>query len=311
MQTRALIGTILMLIALIAIGASVVMPWYTIKMEMTSPSDMQSSMTQDFYLDHAVMTSEASGFTGMEESGEEEISYDNETVKDTNVVSTFQTTQLLVYVGIMGCLLGLIGAVMVGTGKMKRGAGAAMVLMALILVLLAPIYLMSTLPGAFEEDNSEPGTITPTEGIFEDFCGSDEQSILGITMTLTWGGGTGWSLAIFAMILSIIALIFVAISKPAQEPIFAAQPVSQPGIAQPEGMFTSEPQFTVDQPGMVPSAPVGPPIGPPMAPPVMPAGLPPGEQFQCPDCMKIFILAPTKKPAILRCPYCGLEGLVE
>jgi DNA-directed RNA polymerase subunit RPC12/RpoP len=47
-----------------------------------------------------------------------------------------------------------------------------------------------------------------------------------------------------------------------------------------------------------------------MAQPVMETK-PKGEEFQCPECSKIFIVALEKRPLHIRCPYCGLEGIVE
>ncbi|MEE9151001.1 MAG: hypothetical protein V3U20_04110 [Thermoplasmata archaeon] len=36
-----------------------------------------------------------------------------------------------------------------------------------------------------------------------------------------------------------------------------------------------------------------------------------GKEFQCPECGKIFIVALTKRPAHIKCPYCGLEGMID
>jgi DNA-directed RNA polymerase subunit RPC12/RpoP len=38
---------------------------------------------------------------------------------------------------------------------------------------------------------------------------------------------------------------------------------------------------------------------------------PKGQQFQCPECRRIFIVAMTKRPLHIRCPYCGLEGMID
>ncbi len=49
----------------------------------------------------------------------------------------------------------------------------------------------------------------------------------------------------------------------------------------------------------------------PDVPTAQPVGKPKGQEFQCPQCSKIFIVALSKRPAHIKCPYCGLEGIVE
>ena len=72
--------------------------------------------------------------------------------------------------------------------------------------------------------------------------------------------------------------------------------------------------FTLTEPSELPSfsiepqAPTAQDI--PMAQPVMETK-PKGEEFQCPECSKIFIVGLEKRPLHIRCPYCGLEGIVE
>lgn len=49
----------------------------------------------------------------------------------------------------------------------------------------------------------------------------------------------------------------------------------------------------------------------PDVPIAQPVEKPKGQEFQCPQCSKIFIVAMSKRPAHIKCPYCGLEGIVE
>ena len=42
-----------------------------------------------------------------------------------------------------------------------------------------------------------------------------------------------------------------------------------------------------------------------------PAVKPKGDEFQCPKCSKVFVVALTKRPLHIRCPYCGLEGMID
>jgi hypothetical protein len=66
-------------------------------------------------------------------------------------------------------------------------------------------------------------------------------------------------------------------------------------------------QFIVDQPKET-----EPPVSFTLdAPPAQSVKKIKGPEFQCPECDKIFILAVKKRPAHIRCPYCGLEGIVD
>lgn len=335
MQKKALVGTVFVLIALILIGLSLTMPWFSTKSEYPS-STLSEDQSEDYYLDH--IEGGTSGF-------KIKVEYDNDQFKDYNFVQTFQTTQIIVIVGLICGIFGLIGAAMVSVGKLSSKMGTLLVLLTVILVIIAPIYLMFTLPGAFKEDFKDQGSSPPSEKIETDFFGSatvEEEELFGGTITydVSWGGGLGWFLAIIAMVMCVIALPLVAKSKPAVQPGLEPQPqlVAVPppvgeGISfQPEGAFTpiappgegvsfqpeptfsiSEPTFSVSEPAFAPTA--GPSMQP-VAPPTAMAILPPelaskGDQFQCPDCSKIFILAPGKRPAVLNCPYCGLKGIVD
>jgi predicted RNA-binding Zn-ribbon protein involved in translation (DUF1610 family) len=42
-----------------------------------------------------------------------------------------------------------------------------------------------------------------------------------------------------------------------------------------------------------------------------PAKKPVGDEFKCPQCGKIFIVALKKRPLHIRCPYCNLEGMID
>jgi DNA-directed RNA polymerase subunit RPC12/RpoP len=66
--------------------------------------------------------------------------------------------------------------------------------------------------------------------------------------------------------------------------------------------------FTVDEPASDSSQDQAPPASVPMAQPIRKKT---GDEFKCPECGKIFIVALKKRPLHIRCPYCGLEGMVD
>lgn len=289
MQKKAAVGTVLVIIALVMMGISIVMPWYMNEFKMSSGGvSMTSGM--NYYLDHLELESGLAASIDPE-NATNEIPYDDEEAKDLNFVKTFRMVQNLIILGIVGCVIGIIGAILVASGKMKRSVGAVLVLIAVILCLIAPLYLMVSLPSAFEDDG-----MIMTSDEATNFFGSEKSTEEGITTEHNWGGTIGWFLPIIAAVLCIIALIMVALTKPAPQAFSIEGPIA-PVMAAPGEI----PAFTIE-----PEAPAA----IPMAQPVV-ESKPKGEEFQCPQCSKIFIVALEKRPLHIKCPYCGLEGIVE
>ncbi len=270
MQRKALVGTILMVVALIMVVMALVMPWW--KIEVTASAGGTSiSGDMNFHLDHYEMD-----MMGMSE----EQSYGDEASD-----RAFKTTQIFAYLALIGCIVGLIGAALVMMEKASSKVGAALIQLAVILCLIAPLYLMFTLPGAIKEDFGSIDVegeefLSPKMG--ESFFGSDEIEIdmYGTTVTAeyNWGGSTGWFLPIIALILGIAAMILVATSQPAPAAVPPGQPMPlstyvHPGVQQP-GAYAPQPPPSQAPP---PGAP------PPSLPIYLPAPPPPPQQAQYPS----------------------------
>jgi len=100
------------------------------------------------------------------------------------------------------------------------------------------------------------------------------------------------------------------VSQPAQSAQFIVEETqttqspkkTQPPPQQPvtKAQSSSHPQMVAVQTSL--------PSQIPMAQPVKKTK---GPEFQCPDCGRIFILGVAKRPAHIKCPYCGLEGVVD
>jgi len=290
MQKKAAIGTVLVLVALVMMGISLVMPWYTNE-NTSSANDISISIRLNYHLDHASFETDFPDVPGYSFNGTDDIDYDDETISEMNFVKTFQTTSMLVILGLIGCVLGLIGAALVALGKMKRSIGAILVLIAVIMCLLSPLYLMVSLIPAFEDDGMIMTSDDPTG-----FFGSEKSIEDGVTIEHNWGGAIGWFLPIIAAIICIIALIMVALTKPEPQAFSIEGPIA-PLMAPADQI----PSFSIEP---------EPPGAIPMAQPVMETK-PKGEEFQCPQCSKVFIVALEKRPLHIKCPYCGLEGIVE
>ncbi len=208
MEKKAMVGAVMAIIAVILIGVTFALPWYTMTMK-GNVSGMGTTTEQDYYLDHATAKV---GNTTMSES------YSNKSMQDSipNTVNTFKTTQILDIVSLVFVIIGFIGALLFAIGKLGKGVAVALVVIGFILSIIAPIYLMTALPPAIKKDSK--GSL-PVKEMGESFFGEKKISMFGATVTVTWGGGLGWWLAIIGMIFMLIALILVLLAKKAQASI--------------------------------------------------------------------------------------------
>ncbi len=200
MEKKAMIGVVMAIIAVILIGISLAMPWYGINSK-TEAMGQSAEYNIDFYLDHVGAKNPM--------TGEYETHSYSESNATSNIKNTFQTTQILDIVGLVLVLVGFIGALMLAMGKMKKNIAIILVLLGFIFALIAPMYLMTSLPPAIKADS---GGYAPKIG--DSFFGSESENLGGVSATVSWGGSTGWFMALIAAILMIIALIFVFLSKP-------------------------------------------------------------------------------------------------
>ncbi len=219
MEKRAMTGAVMAIIAVILIGATLALPWYNVHYKQTGYGQTIEKNT-DFYLDH--VTSSYGG------RGSYSLNYNGTACTEI----TFQTTQLLDIVGLVFVIIGFIGAILLAVGKICKGAAVSMVATGLILSLIAPIYLYAELPSAFKVDSMRYGMSGSNP--IKSFFGSNNSN----GMSMSWGGGIGWWLAIVGMIFMLLALIFVAIARKPQlvaPPMAPTPPEAMPPAPPMEG----------------------------------------------------------------------------
>ncbi len=192
MKKMAMIGGILAVIALILlVVAMFAMPWYNISGE-TNDGDQYD---EDYYLDKVELK-------GPDDS--DSTDYDDETVdKDNKIVSAFELTEIFGYIGLVGTILGIIGAFTVGFDILPKKIGAFLVIIGLVIAVIAPVYLMISLPGAFDEEGGY--LVSEDKGPSKSFFGSKSTD----TMDYSWGGGLGWYMSIGSVIALLISVIFI------------------------------------------------------------------------------------------------------
>lgn len=183
----ALLGGILM-------AVSLAMPWYYQETEIAG-----ESTRADFFWTEV-------------EGEEDTTSYED--AEQDNTGSVFQTTQIFAILGTVFSFLAFLFVMLKMKGSLGLGTPIIMivVLLGFIFSILAPVYLMTALPGARGDDM--PEGMEDEIGYTDSFSGSKEVDggLFG-TIKTTWGGGTGWILALVAGILNLIAFVFFMMSK--------------------------------------------------------------------------------------------------
>jgi ABC-type phosphate/phosphonate transport system permease subunit len=155
MQGKALIASVLVIMALVFCGISLMAPWYTIN-EETSSGSYSFKTNFVFYFDHVEFS-----YLG----STSDIDYDDAIYEKSSFPNTLRTTQTLVFIAMIGCVFGIIGAALVTFEKFSRNLGVICVLIALILCLIAPMYLMFALPGSFQKDFADSEELSSRVGI--------------------------------------------------------------------------------------------------------------------------------------------------
>ena len=151
---------------------------------------------------------------------EKTYSYSDEMYDDSDIPQIMNLTFIFTNLALILTMLVIVFAILI---VIKKGSmakiGMIVALLAFVFALIAPLYLMVALPGTFDEkgDESEAG---PQDSFF----GSSEASTEDGTIKTTWGGTTGWFLAIVASVFNLLAFNMIRSagkeidSKPSPQP---------------------------------------------------------------------------------------------
>lgn len=242
------------------------------------------------------------------ESDSDSQDYDEE--RDENVMSTLNFTMIFVIIAMIGSILGIIAAFLVGTGKIDNKIGAGLAVIGILFAFITPMYLMVQLPGAIEEDSRLEDS--EEDGPWNSFFGSTTE--VRDDVEFSWGPSIAWYLTLIAGIMNIGGLALVSTSKSSND-VEYFKPYYQPpqqqyphqfdqeSYQQPqqktyqrrpskpspkEASFQSESPYKRESPDRVP---------PPNKPSV--PKRPPEDEIHCPDC------GASNKPDHKYCWKCG------
>lgn len=186
-------GLVLVLVALIVAGLALVGSWWTWSAKATV-----LGVTMEQKADFGLGQLCTSGLVNMCQA--------YTSAENSKMIAVFSLAQILTILGLVMAILTLI-LIIVGAGKPKlKGAVLLFGIIGAIVLLVAAIYVFSGLPGAFNDDLAASGgstTFMPVTGFF----GSGSISAGGSSLNLSYGGGTGWMMALIGFILLLLGAL--------------------------------------------------------------------------------------------------------
>lgn len=193
-KKKSLIGLVFTVLALLLLCVSFLLPWYSVHIDSkTSTVGGTVETHHDFYayFDHWKIVSESGDNT------EEDIEdYDS----GSELEKVFHNTMILTLIAMLMTGLGVVGLFLLKGGKMGHKLVSLIIAIAFIFSLVAPLYLMMSLPDAMEENNVN--YLQTGDEINEKFFGEDEigGSFFGVEgeVKINWGGDLSWYMVIAA-----------------------------------------------------------------------------------------------------------------
>jgi preprotein translocase subunit SecG/multisubunit Na+/H+ antiporter MnhG subunit len=200
-----LLVTIFAVLGVVFMGMSLIMPWYSVKYDMSGVGTSEGT-----YSFSGVDTKVDITMAGQKISSSNHTAWgDMNNVDKTK--SLYGTTQLLVILGLVMCILLLVGGVMLMKGPEKKMLVTIFGVLALVFTLLAPVVLMAMHPGAVKEDTKSASGTDPTgNGPFASFTGSTDSTLMG---KMTWGPAIGWIMALLGFIFALLGFVLVLLVK--------------------------------------------------------------------------------------------------
>jgi len=226
------------LLAVIFMGISIAVPWYTMTVE--SKIDFmgvsQSSSTDSSYWLFQ-------GDTYNNEGKKETKPFSDKAFDEADMVkSTSTMSMVFTILGLVFAILVMLFAMMT---KKKGGRSILLLIFALlafIFCMLGPVLYAATLPGAIKADTEAQDCGGEKCKCDQDYCtsfsGTKKADLGGMgSMTFTWGPGMGWIMALVGFIMALLAFVFVFKIPKAPKPA----PTMAPAPGAPAPMMAPAP----------------------------------------------------------------------
>jgi len=184
-------GVMGVLAGIFLIVSLVSMGWYYISTEV-SGGDENYESGFEFGLSEGEMYAKSDG-----ESEEEELDYDEGRDENSEIVEVFDFVLIFVIIGMILAFIFAVLAFLAGARLIPGWISLIVGLITAIAIIVGPVYMIFTLPGAFEEDFGGDDE----DGPHNSFWGSDSESMMGTTVKSSWGPYWCWYLTAGASIM--------------------------------------------------------------------------------------------------------------
>ncbi len=225
MEMKPMVGLVLSVIAVILLILTFFFPWYNVQGSMESnyeyeggyyeEYDYKSEMNYDAYYDRSITETK---YTSLGETEKDETEEDHD--KDLKMTSVFSNTRIFVIIAIViiGVGAGLI--YMVTRGSFNPKIAVLVLAIGFAFAIIAPIYMMTSLPTAIGDDEQTPGGVfygDTMDKMSNNFFGSDSENVEGMKMETSWGGTTSWYIALIAAAITAGTMVVVFLYVPEEE----------------------------------------------------------------------------------------------
>lgn len=199
MQSRT--GVVLGVIAVVLAIVALIGPWWVVNSQTRIGGGFTATGQTDYTL------------FGRTDTTQSNFSSSTNTSTYAALPQTGSVFSLAAILTVLGLVLGIgtvvIGALPGSNPSFRRFAMIAGIL-AFLILLAAPLYVMSALPAAVNQDSG--GGLTATT--FSGFWGTNSGSFgIFVSYTITWTAGWGWYVALVAAIVFLVAGVAMAASR--------------------------------------------------------------------------------------------------
>lgn len=291
-KKKIIVVFLLCIFILILSYLSLSSPWFNTKQDYESWGGVYSSKVE-YELQESHI--EVKGFEGQVDF-EDTSKYEDIEDEDDSLDNTIGVFNAIYYIIITIMILTILAMVLTVLAYFRKGVFKVLVgilLIALLLAILTPVFFAAALPTAFNDDYEEYMSSIDIEdidpeyeinkpGITENFAGEEKDG----DYEASWGPSNGWVLAIITFILIGIAAIVTIM--PLKQPVGDEMPELEAFTTPPDegirdAIVMDEPEVTCDKTNV----------------------------FECPNCGNEFKVSTPERPVTIRCPHCKVEGTIS
>ena len=247
---RRLMASILLIVGAALAIASIATPWWT--SSVTVSGGGQSVTNTEYAYPGSQYQAQCSGSAGLCQVGSSTCSYYGGSGglcsgSTTNIGNLFGSVNGLmigaIVLAFICAIMGLLGALAFTFSRIQLILTLIILLAALVLGVVAPIYALGGLPGAISADSTGGcGTGTsPCNSFFGSSCAFLGTPPTGVSDVCSWGAGIGWYLSFVSVAMIAIGLLLFFVSRRDPYTVQEIVQAQQSGALAPTGAIHPAP----------------------------------------------------------------------